>query len=694
MKQNLIVGIVIIVILTLGILGIIVLNQHTNPTSGILSQNSKLGNTHEVATDQGKVIVGNPKSSNTNKIEPQIELTKWNEEVKMKVNYDIKAKEVVADENSIIWKGDKQDLIYKQIPAKKETTLKKIPKPKIKLAQNTTKLRYIKFEPSDLLTIAASYELFEREQSDMPTLTSYVPDEDGYFFFGYRRAELDLRMPEQIKQPIVRLKADESTFGCPVIPFKKNGGFIMRLYYPDVKSQKGDLYQDKFIQAINNALKSKNINQIVYRQHDFIYYLDGIRPVQIGRIGADTNNIIFYIYTIEPFSTNLKDNIRMSMVLIDLALPSHDLKNIKSDINSSFRDEVASEFIKSTEFETSTSTLTDEEKRLLDGIKNLHKEKNWGILSERTDIPKSPSDEEKFDKFEFDILLHTKPESNIFTYNIETDGLDFFYQPELTENLKDKGNFQPENVANSYAVYKKNSTNVYDNILEAEKYKVGKVLHIYRPLITASNGKTTWGELNIDTKKNILTITVNKLWLENASYPVLIDPTFGYTSVGAFTQSIESDMSGTVNTGPSTGTATSIAAYIRGTGTTCDYIFGLYKDSDSSFIIGTSLSSFPASQTTQWYTLNLTNPTTISAIDYIIAVWSESCKSGNNAIYYDNVGVTRYISSPGTPTGSNWPNPGNFAVWDNKKISAYVTYGVTKMNLKGNLNLNGKINLQ
>ena len=79
-----------------------------------------------------------------------------------------------------------------------------------------------------------------------------------------------------------------------------------------------------------------------------------------------------------------------------------------------------------------SDTLSTLEKSTLDGLINIANNDDWKEKAMRSDIPHVDEDE-KFDRFEFDILLHEKPESNVFTYQIETDGLDFFYQPELTE---------------------------------------------------------------------------------------------------------------------------------------------------------------------------------------------------------------------------------------------------------------------
>lgn len=525
-------------------------------TSGELRKGMNLGKVHEITTKDGKVTVGSSYSQES--MNPELTLSKWSDEAKMKLSYKIDGKPE-AFENGILWKGKGQDLIYRQVPAKQPTSYKPPKKAIIQLAQANNHIRYIKHESIDLLSIAAAYELFEKGQYIEPVITSYVPNEDGYFFFGKRNARIDLQKPESITQPIARLKADDENFSCPVIPFLKNGGFIIQYYHPGVKNQQGKYFQDLFVTAINNTLEKHGVNQKVNRFNDFLYYIDGIRPVQIGRIGADTNNIILYLYTSDPFSSKLKDNIRINRLFKEMTFPSRDLNKLKNGLTVELKDEIISEFSNLANYKLSTSSLSASETNLLTGIKGLQKENDWDIEAERSDIPK---ENDPFDKFEFDILLHQKPSSNTFTYQIDTEGLDFIYQPELTEEEKNMGFYRPENVINSYAVYKKQTTNIYNNRIDADKYQTGKIMHIYRPKIIDKTGKSTWGQLLIDTTNKTLSVSVSMEWLENATYPVLVDPTFGYTTAGGSSlASGGSAIFGSHFSMPENGTPTKISVY-------------------------------------------------------------------------------------------------------------------------------------
>jgi hypothetical protein len=132
--------------------------------------------------------------------------------------------------------------------------------------------------------------------------------------------------------------------------------------------------------------------------------------------------------------------------------------------------------------------------------------------------------------YEFDVVLDSKPGSNVVEFTIETKGLDFFYQGELTEDEIAEGCERPENVIGSYAVYHSEKSG---NHIGGKNYGCGKAFHIYRPEIYDSNGSKVWGELNVEN--NLLTVTIPQDFLDTATYPITIDPTFGYATTGGST---------------------------------------------------------------------------------------------------------------------------------------------------------------
>lgn len=165
--------------------------------------------------------------------------------------------------------------------------------------------------------------------------------------------------------------------------------------------------------------------------------------------------------------------------------------------------------------------------------------------------------------YEFEWVLNELPATNVLQASIKTKGLDFFYQPALTEEEIAQGMSRPDNVVGSYAVYHSSKR---DNIVGGKEYKTGKAFHIYRPEAIDAKGNRTWCDINIDTVTELATVTVPREFLDTAVYPVVVDPTFGYTSQGASDYQLSSaggDDDAAQKGTSITGGLTSISAYVK-----------------------------------------------------------------------------------------------------------------------------------
>jgi len=140
---------------------------------------------------------------------------------------------------------------------------------------------------------------------------------------------------------------------------------------------------------------------------------------------------------------------------------------------------------------------------------------------------------------EYEIVMDKRPSSDDIVMNLTfPDGLEFWRQGSLAEDWAEShhgcstyedflaASYKPDNVVGSYAVYWKEKNN---------QFKTGKFCHIYRPKVTASDGKWAWAELKIDAKAKTLTILMDKAWLDKAKYPIVLDPELGYSTQGAGT---------------------------------------------------------------------------------------------------------------------------------------------------------------
>jgi hypothetical protein len=130
--------------------------------------------------------------------------------------------------------------------------------------------------------------------------------------------------------------------------------------------------------------------------------------------------------------------------------------------------------------------------------------------------------------YKFVWYLKSKPVSNIVNFTIQSKGLDFFYQPELTPEEIAEGAFRPPEVVGSYAVYHQTKGGMVDAY--GKDYKIGKAFHIFRPHLFDSNGLEAWGNLHI--KNGIYSVEIPQDFLDKAVYPIKSNDTFGYTTAG------------------------------------------------------------------------------------------------------------------------------------------------------------------
>lgn len=137
---------------------------------------------------------------------------------------------------------------------------------------------------------------------------------------------------------------------------------------------------------------------------------------------------------------------------------------------------------------------------------------------------------------EWEIVLASKPDTNVFEWDIETSGYEWLYQPTVLEVPLAEGQYRPDSVEGSYAAYHASKANNVTRTVNGkrvhENYKTGKAFHLYRPRIITDDNKTIWGVLHVDTVESKMTITVPQKFLNDAKYPVTVDPTFGYSEDG------------------------------------------------------------------------------------------------------------------------------------------------------------------
>ena len=275
--------------------------------------------------------------------------------------------------------------------------------------------------------------------------------------------------------------------------------------------------------------------------------------------------------------------------------------------------------------------------------------------------------EEHAEGFEFEIILKKRPATNKIVLNIETKDLDFFYQPELTQQEIDEGAVRPENIVGSYAVYHSSKW--------GNEYKAGKAFHIYRPKIIDDEGNWIWGEMDISN--SALTITTDQQWLDNAVYPVVVDPTIGFeTEGGTYGESPEAFPRGSRFTATEDGTIDEIHVYLKDQdnfyAVECDAAY--YNDSED--FQKASGGETIAQNSNQWndvFTMEATKPTFSNTDDVWLLVWCQET-AYSFEIPWDAGSTDQGITNGGPPSYNSWAASFPFGVKEDRKYSIHADY--------------------
>lgn len=229
--------------------------------------------------------------------------------------------------------------------------------------------------------------------------------------------------------------------------------------------------------------------------------------------------------------------------------------------------------------------------------------------------------------YEFEIEFPEKPESMTVNYTIKSKAL-AFYRQEVTPQMADIGFKMSDAVKGSYAVYHKSKRH--------NEYKTGKAFHLHRPEVIDANGKRAYCSWLID--KDAMTIVMPSDFMDQAVYPVILDPTFGQTNIGATDYTTSRGLTTRFQT-PEAGTLNSITAYIKSTGD-ATFKAGLYSNlvTVPNALLTTGAGG-AINTTEQWRTQNVTNYGFLGSVqlwpalicdDFLIGYW-DSGPTGQSA---------------------------------------------------------------
>ncbi len=469
--------------------------------------------------------------------------------------------------------------------------------------------------------IAATYELDRWHLWKNQTIRLHWADKPSMLYYGFYKAN-EFIDPNKINIPEVRMAA--ANWNDPMT-MDSNLPLIC-IHYNEERDDLKKLHQS-MVQAITEVLDTNGIEVLTSDNPYKLYFQDGNKKVKFFSTAFIDGNYYFYINLDHDYNSSL------SYYKDENAEPRNDqyaygLKAIKPDLPDTILTDVIERYAEIYGLPLVERNFTTEEEATINKIQSGHT-KDWVQNATRTDVWRLNAKEQLEKGFEFDITLQSKPDSNIYPLSITTKNLSFYKQEEFTIEDRKK-DFRSPRVVNSYAVYHNEKQN--------NKYKTGKAFHIYRPIIIDANGNEIWGDMEIG--EDVLNIIIPQDFLDNATYPITIDPTFGYTTVGASSvTSLNTVLASDATLNSNTNLA-AIFAYtvtqIAGSG-----VAGIYDNAGN--LLYTS-----AAKTTLvgWFNLFFTTIPTIASATYRLAVTSASGAGyGDGAIAYDSVAGTSYSFS-------------------------------------------------
>lgn len=283
-------------------------------------------------------------------------------------------------------------------------------------------------------------------------------------------------------------------------------------------------------------------------------------------------------------------------------------------------------------------------------------------------------------QIEWDTLKDV-PETDYVDLLLDFSGdLTWSKQLPLTQKEIDEGCERPENVVNSYAIYGAQTGRIVRDGVEAVNYESGKFGHLYRSQLIDAKGNRQWLDQTAPmASPNRLRVYLDRGWLSGAAFPVVLDPTFGYTSAGA-----------SVSTGPAggsvvafgrsspseNGSVTEVSFYGRGRFGSSNITGGLYTGdgtNPTTLLIDSGESSITT--TSAWKSLELDSATSVqSSVDY----WIAFALSAQCLLYYDSGADSGngYWGGSNSYTSGQLPSTPLVGLFtDSAFYSAYATYG-------------------
>lgn len=322
----------------------------------------------------------------------------------------------------------------------------------------------------------------------------------------------------------------------------------------------------------------------------------------------------------------------------------------------------------------------------------LHNEPGIATMDQRAVVWTTRSIEARFYPLriaggghEFALHLYRKPTTNTFRFAFATNGLAVSEQRGYRMRHADGSTSEPHPrggtricpawAVNSFAIYSRWSGNYEPS--GGWNFGTGKVCHLHRPFAVDAVGHQVWCTQTL--RGGILAITVPQDFLQSAVYPICVDPTFGFTGIGANIASGSSHVNrywGTRGLPASGGTVDKISCYTQ-TGTSSNTVKGAVVLYSTKVIItngvsnSASLSGVVSSP--GWVDMTMPTPPTVTATDYYVGYLGGGTDAWGSH-YYDTAGIPAAESVYDSSNNFTTPTDPTDGSDEAERPSTYATY--------------------
>ena len=563
---------------------------------------------------------------------PRVKIKGWDNEVNLSVGviYDETPHTMELEGDTVVWQQGDTTATFEQL---------------VRTTPPDTHISLIDEGEITPQRIAAEYEV-DRYFNWGQTVRIHKSNEKALMYYGFYNAN---EFIDRAKLDIPEVRLSATSWNDPMT--MDNQLVLIDVHYDKDRDDLKKIHIST-ITAITEVLSDYGV--AVYHATDNIYklyYRDGDRDVKFFSTGFFEGHYYYYINIEHDYNGALEYSNDPD------AVPRSDtnaygLKTV-ADVPDTLVAEIITRYAELYGLPLVPRVFTAAEEAKISEIEIVHNNENWIVNGKRDDVWRLTANEQNEDGFEFDITLTTKPNDNVYTMSIETKGLIFSKQEAISDD-KLKTEFMSPRAVGSYAAYHDSK--------QSNEYKSGKAFHIYRPIIKDADGWEVWGDIEIDTEMHI---TIPQDFIDTATYPIVIDPTFGYTTTGASFELSDNKILASYVTLASAGNLGISIAERSSAGNSSQ--MALYDGSGSLLYTGGEVAGYLPSL------YNYTNHPTLYAADYILAVWTATSGYGSY-IYYDVVAGTSYSLSS-TYSANNFPvNMSSFTTQTSRR---YTVYGVT-----------------